>query len=149
MEPTTYAYVRGQWGRPALHIPTGTKKAAIIVRCNPRLFKLRSDVGDAACSSTCANKKNLQQVTVASGGAEANGLGTGVCCPVTLAKLQYRIIFAVITLDSVYVYDTQSWHPILALHHLHYSQLTDACWSADGSVLFISSNDGYCSIIEF
>ena len=73
----------------------------------------------------------------------------GIRCPSTLANLQYRIIFAVVTLDSVYVYDTQCRHPILALHHLHYSQLTDACWSSDGTVLFISSNDGYCSIVEF
>ena len=154
-----------------LHIPTGTKKAAIVVRCNPRLFELRCAGSDT--TTTGVQQKDPVQPSDNSTTATAprwvaapiqaarkgpllghicnggQGHGVGMVRQRDLSNLQYRIVFAVVTLDSVFVYDTQSWHPFLALHHMHYSQLTDACWSADGSVLFISSNDGYCSIVEF
>ncbi|XP_063932198.1 uncharacterized protein LOC135144135 isoform X2 [Zophobas morio] len=66
-----------------------------------------------------------------------------------LFDLPYRHVFSVVTLNSVLLYDTQHSHPFAALANLHYASLTDASWSPDGSMLFVSSRDGYCSIINF
>ncbi|RQM16677.1 hypothetical protein DD237_003742 [Peronospora effusa] len=60
--------------------------------------------------------------------------------PPNLFKTEYRSVFAVITLDAVVIYDTQG---------LHYADLTDATWTADGQTLSISSTDGYISFIQF
>jgi len=64
-------------------------------------------------------------------------------------KLPYRMMFAVITLDSVLLYDTQHKYPIAAAAQLHFAQMTDIAWSADGLQLIVSSNDGYCSVLYF
>lgn len=64
-------------------------------------------------------------------------------------QLHYRIVFAVITVDSVLIYDTQHVHPIAVAEGLHYAQLTDLTWSQDGQTLVVSSSDGYCSILSF
>ncbi|KAK3120821.1 hypothetical protein QOZ80_8BG0642180 [Eleusine coracana subsp. coracana] len=64
-------------------------------------------------------------------------------------KLPYRIIFAVATLNSLYVYDTESIPPILIHAGLHYAAITDIAWSSDAKYLSVSSRDGYCTIIEF
>jgi len=59
----------------------------------------------------------------------------------------YRMLLAVISLDSVFIYDTQHRYPIAAAEQLHFAQLTDACWMPDGLSLVVSSRDGYCSVI--
>lgn len=48
------------------------------------------------------------------------------------------------TLDSVVLYSTDSLLPLAVLGHLHYDSITDLAWSADGSLLAISSRDCYC-----
>ncbi|KAF8668481.1 hypothetical protein HU200_052299 [Digitaria exilis] len=64
-------------------------------------------------------------------------------------KLPYRVVFAVATLNSLYVYDTESIPPILIHAGLHYAAITDIAWSSDAKYLTVSSRDGYCTIIEF
>lgn len=59
------------------------------------------------------------------------------------------MVFAVITIDGVLVYDTQHRNPIAIAEGLHYAQLTDLSWSSNGRVLVVSSSDGYCSILSF
>ncbi|XP_024310445.1 chromatin assembly factor 1 subunit FAS2 homolog [Brachypodium distachyon] len=66
-----------------------------------------------------------------------------------LFKLPYRVVFAVATLNSLYVYDTESVPPILVHAGLHYAAITDIAWSSDAKYLAVSSRDGYCTIIEF
>ncbi|XP_078153036.1 transducin/WD40 repeat-like superfamily protein isoform X1 [Carex rostrata] len=67
----------------------------------------------------------------------------------TFFKLPYRIIFAVATLNSLYIYDTESMAPIVVYAGLHYAAITDIAWSMDAKYLALSSRDGYCTIIEF
>jgi len=43
-------------------------------------------------------------------------------------KLPYRVVFAVATLNSLYVYDTESLPPILINAGLHYAAITDIAW---------------------
>ncbi|XP_064937645.1 chromatin assembly factor 1 subunit FAS2 homolog isoform X1 [Musa acuminata AAA Group] len=64
-------------------------------------------------------------------------------------KLPYRVIFALATLNSLYIYDTESLPPIAIFAGLHYAAITDISWSSDAKYLSLSSRDGYCTIIEF
>ncbi|CAL1409294.1 unnamed protein product [Linum trigynum] len=66
-----------------------------------------------------------------------------------LFKLPYRLIFAVATLNSLYIYDTESAPPIAVLAGLHYAAITDIAWSSNGQILALSSQDGYCTLVEF
>ena len=59
------------------------------------------------------------------------------------------MIFAVITVSSVLVYDTQHPHPLARLGGLHLACINDATWSADGNALIVCSSDGYLSFITF
>lgn len=59
------------------------------------------------------------------------------------------MIFAVATKSSVYLYDTQQRIPFGMVSNIHYTRLTDLAWSHDGNFLFVSSTDGFCSIIQF
>ncbi|CCK71389.1 Cac2p KNAG_0G03310 [Huiozyma naganishii CBS 8797] len=61
--------------------------------------------------------------------------------------LPYKLIFAVATTNEVLVYDTVSLKPLAVVGNLHYTPLTDLSWSEDGSLLMISSTDGFCSYI--
>ncbi|EDS35894.1 chromatin assembly factor 1 subunit B [Culex quinquefasciatus] len=63
--------------------------------------------------------------------------------------LPYRMIFAVATKSSVYLYDTQQKTPFALISNIHYTRLTDISWSSDGKILIVSSTDGFCSLISF
>ena len=63
--------------------------------------------------------------------------------------LPYRMIFAVATKCSVYLYDSQQKIPFGLISNIHYTRLTDLTWSHDGKFLLVSSTDGYCSIVQF
>lgn len=63
--------------------------------------------------------------------------------------LPYRMLFAVVTMDAVLIYDTQQAGPICLLTRLHYDEFTDATWSPDGQCLMLSSRDGYCTLVVF
>ncbi|XP_042058998.1 chromatin assembly factor 1 subunit FAS2 [Salvia splendens] len=64
-------------------------------------------------------------------------------------KLPYRLIFAVATLNSLYIYDTESIQPIVIVAGVHYAAITDIAWSPSGNFLVLSSQDGYCTLLEF
>ncbi|XP_048433366.1 chromatin assembly factor 1 subunit FAS2-like [Pyrus x bretschneideri] len=64
-------------------------------------------------------------------------------------NLPHRIVFAVATLNSLYIYDTESVTPIAIFAGLHYAAITDIAWSPDAHYLALSSQDGYCTVVEF
>lgn len=66
-----------------------------------------------------------------------------------LIPLPYRMIFAVATKSSVFLYDTQQAVPFGVISNIHYTRLTDIAWSTDGRVLIVSSTDGFCSLVTF
>ena len=43
-------------------------------------------------------------------------------------ELPYRVVFAVATLNSVYVYDSESVLPLTIYANLHYAAITDIAW---------------------
>ncbi|TFK52882.1 WD40 repeat-like protein [Heliocybe sulcata] len=63
--------------------------------------------------------------------------------------LPYRMLFAVATMDTVSIHDTQQAGPVCLLSKLHYDEFTDMSWSPDGQCLMLSSRDGYCTIVVF
>lgn len=67
----------------------------------------------------------------------------------TLLPLPYRMVFAIATKSSVYLYDTQQKTPFAVISNIHYTRLTDLTWSSDGRLLIVSSTDGFCSLIKF
>ncbi|KAF7113373.1 hypothetical protein RHSIM_RhsimUnG0132800 [Rhododendron simsii] len=67
----------------------------------------------------------------------------------TSFRLPHRLVFAVATLNSLYIYDTEGIQPIAILAGLHYAAITDIAWSPSGKYLALSSQDGYCTLVEF
>eukprot|EP01080_Neovahlkampfia_damariscottae_P005678 gene5678-9499_t len=65
-----------------------------------------------------------------------------------MKKFEYRMLFCLITLTSLIVYDTQRLYPIFVIENLHLAPLTDVTWANDGNSIWISSMDGYCSLIS-
>ena len=68
-------------------------------------------------------------------------------CP-ALLDLNYVMIFAIGTNDSVFIYGTDSIQPRYALTNIHYQSITDLAWNGD-KMLAISSSDGYISFVSF
>ena len=66
-----------------------------------------------------------------------------------LIPLPYRMLFAVATKSSVFLYDTQQAMPFGVISNIHYTRLTDIAWSDDGKMLVVSSTDGFCSLVTF
>lgn len=93
---------------------------SVVVRCNPLLFELP----EADATHSKENSSPSQGPL-------------------------HRSIFAVLTLDSILIYDTHHLEPLSTISGLHYAGLTDCCWSRDGMNLIVSSSDGYMSIIRF
>lgn len=108
---------------------------SVVVRPNPVLFELPESSSSSKPSSTetIASKENESP--------KSNNNNNN--------SLPYRSIFAVMTLDSVLIYDTHHEHPLSIVKGLHYTGLTDCCWSQDGHTLIVSSTDGYLSIVSF
>ena len=65
-----------------------------------------------------------------------------------LLDLNYVMIFAIGTNDSVFIYGTDSIQPRYALTNIHYQSITDLAWNRD-KMLAISSSDGYISFVSF
>jgi hypothetical protein len=63
--------------------------------------------------------------------------------------IHHRCIFCVLTWDSVIIYDTHHDHPLSVISGIHYSNLVDAAWTADGRKLCVCSTDGFITFIEF
>lgn len=137
---STYLFARHRFEEP-YRVLTGLDKPSVVVRSNPVLFKLPPSVLDELkenqypfsrkpSSNSSRSKQYPFPSTVPSG-------------------LPYRSIFAVLTLDSILIYDTHHAAPLSVLQGLHYSGLTDCCWSSDGMNLMVCSSDGYISIVNF
>lgn len=59
------------------------------------------------------------------------------------------MIFAVLTLAAIYLYDTQHPHPLLRIAGAHFAAINDAAWSSDGLMLVVCSTDGYLTFVRF
>ncbi|XP_033739407.1 chromatin assembly factor 1 subunit B-like [Pecten maximus] len=126
---STYIFSRHNFTKPAVYLPS-PKKATICARCSPLLYQLRKIHRNGTTDHTNNNLKEWEKYT-------------------TLFCLPYRIVFAVGTEDSIILYDTQQTTPFGYISNIHYHQLSDLAWSSDGRFLFVSSTDGYCTMVVF
>ncbi|XP_023271584.1 chromatin assembly factor 1 subunit B [Seriola lalandi dorsalis] len=117
---TTYIFSRKGLKRPIAHLPCPTK-ATLAVRCCPVYFELRTKKGEDGSVQALPN----------------------------VFQLPYRMVFAVASEDSIFLYDTQQTLPFGLVSNIHYHTLSDLTWSRDGSFLAVSSTDGYCSFLSF
>lgn len=105
------------------------RKPSLVVRPSPVFYKLPESA--TAQESTIADSKENES-------------------PLSRKRgLPYRSLFAVLTTDSILVYDTHHTRPLSIIRGLHYAGHSDCQWSSDGMTLVVSSIDGYISIISF
>jgi len=137
---STYLFARHRFEEP-FRVLTGLGKPSVVVQPNPVLFELPSSV----LEELKENQYPLSRTVISNG----NGSKQYPFPSSSQSSLPYRSIFAVLTLDSILIYDTHHAAPLSVLQGLHYSGLTDCCWSSDGMNLIVCSSDGYISIINF
>ncbi|KAK4048467.1 Chromatin assembly factor 1 subunit [Microbotryomycetes sp. JL221] len=154
-KPTVYLYSRSNIARPPVaHLP-GHKTTSIGIRFCPVLWKLRSLNEQGTQSDEGRNggilhvdlDRDMKDVQL----PQAPNVDevTDSPAPASLFNLPYRMVYAVATLDTVFLYDTQQAGPICMFGNLHYAPFTDMSWTPDGDTLVLSAQDGYCSIIAF
>lgn len=156
-KPTVYIYSRSNLARPPIaHLP-GHKSTSIAIRFCPVLWELRKGVRGAEDDYEENVKrveftKELVDVTlsgdddVVMSGVEKKdkGKGKGKASnveeaekpPASLFDLPYRMVYAVATLDAVFLYDTQQAGPICMFGNLHYAPFTDLTWSVFSIISF-------------
>ncbi|KAI3386394.1 hypothetical protein SNEBB_008273 [Seison nebaliae] len=66
-----------------------------------------------------------------------------------LINIPYRMLFSIVTKRLLTVFDTQQLLPLTVIELDHYSDITDICWSADASLITLTSCDGYISFVHF
>eukprot|EP00850_Spirogloea_muscicola_P018603 SM000172S03076 [mRNA] locus=s172:114953:125746:- [translate_table: standard] len=120
---TAYAFSRRDWSRPSILLPS-PGKAVVAVRFCPVFFQpsfspVKGE--DAKNAATCGSA----------------------------FKLPYNLVYAIASLNSVYLYNTKQLQPVAVLGGIHYAAVTDIAWSQDARFLAISSQDGYCTIVSF
>eukprot|EP00887_Chlorella_sp_A99_P005676 scaffold1.g5676.t1 len=158
--PATYVYARSQWAAPVLALPSPFKARGaggsrarrcavcifmvVAVRFCPVLFE-RDDGGRTLNPSSCGATAGAAGAAAGQGKDE----GVGEAPAAHPIDLPYKMVFAVATLDSVVLYDTQSAEPLALIGNLHYDSITDLAWSSDGAFLAVSSRDAYVSIAAF
>ena len=178
IQNTVYIYSRAGFNRPPVaHLP-GHKKPSIAVKCSPIFYTLRQNAKstshitiDTASAgeeipllpepivphqiSTFMEPPPLMHANSQSEGSrptsspmfpDADGSTPG---PQSAFALPYRIIYAVATQDTVFVYDTQQTTPLCVVSNLHFATFSDLTWSNDGLTLLMSSSDGFCSTLAF
>ncbi|GAA5902642.1 Cac2p [Sporobolomyces salmoneus] len=165
-KPTVYIYTRSNVSKPPVANLMGHRTTSIAIRFCPILWELRrdssSDGSNAPGGSGEDGDEPLKiELTEECKDVPLPGSSTSTSTSTTtgssnlppprksLFDLPYRMVYAVATLDSVYLYDTQQESPICMFGNLHYAPFTDLTWSPDGQSLILSSQDGYCSIVAF
>ncbi|KEY65149.1 hypothetical protein S7711_04239 [Stachybotrys chartarum IBT 7711] len=175
---TVYIYTRGGINKaPVAHLP-GHKKPSVVVKCSPVFYTLRqsrpptktitidtSSTEEAIPSLPEPVSKSTPTQTVmdpppppgpssndaSSSNSKSLAVETGASVPgpKPAFSLNYRVVYAVATQDTVLLYDTQQKTPICVVSNLHCATFTDLAWSSDGLTLVISSSDGFCSTLSF
>lgn len=130
-KPTVYIYARSNLtNHPVAHLP-GHKSGSIAIAFNPVLFELRS-VGQHTKPVHLDITAGQDASVSLSPEGDKNGLPADETTGHPLKgafDLPYRMIYAIATHESVYVYDTQQSGPICMFGNMHYAPFTDLTWS--------------------
>ncbi|RDW75858.1 WD40 repeat-like protein [Coleophoma crateriformis] len=170
-----YIYTRGGINRPPIaHLP-GHKKPSVVVKFSPIFYTTRKaqptkhiaidtssseetmaslpePLGASPAPSSMEPPSLLSQASESSEPTSApkhEDVNASTQGPTMAFSLPYRMVCAVATEDSVYMYDTQQQTPLCIVSNLHCATFTDLTWSADGLTLIMTSSDGFCSTLTF
>ena len=120
------------------------------MRPNPVLFALPNDVDRSSHQENTGSTATSSDNSKENDNKKSNSDSNPVHAPEQQhSQLPYRSIFAVLTWDSVLVYDSLHSQPLAVARGLHYAHLVDAAWTSDGHTLTVCSTDGYISILSF
>lgn len=164
----THIFSRESPSSPCLSL-IGLDNPSVGVRCCPLLFKLVNTSGSSnnnishyypvdtltttitiGPNGVVSNEGATEAETKSSSESEVNSnTNSDNNQPLSLFHSHYRILFAVFTITSVYIYDTQHPHPLLKINGIHFASINDATWSGDGKILSVCSSDGYVTFIHF
>lgn len=128
-KPTVFIYGRGSITRPPIaHLP-GHKTHSIAIRFNPLLWELRRPHK----SNGAAQQKAAPSIDLSLGQSTSVALSDVEDPQAEPLRgsfdLPHRMIYAIATHESVYVYDTQQAGPFCMFGNLHYAPFTDLSWS--------------------
>lgn len=134
IQNTVYIYTRAGFNKPPVaHLP-GHKKPSVVVKCSPIFYTLRQTT----------KPTNHITIDTASSGEEIPLLPDSIVPQQSMDpppstnitksddssafQLPYRMIYAVATQDSVFVYDTQQTIPLCVVSNLHFASFSDLTW---------------------
>lgn len=145
----TYLFARHHFDRP-YKVLTGLDKPSVVVRPNPVLFQLpkqtqsdfKENIHQTKTSLSSSSSSENTPPTLPQDHQSSSSLSGDTLLP-------YRSIFAVLTIDTVLIYDTYHSNPLAIIKGLHYAGLTNCSWTSNGQNLVVSSTDGYISILSF
>jgi chromatin assembly factor 1 subunit B len=66
-----------------------------------------------------------------------------------ILDLPYRVVFAIGTVEQVFIYSTECVYPLTVIGNTHYANINDFSWDYLGRKLLAASSDGYISIMTF
>ncbi|KAF8625088.1 hypothetical protein AX15_005567 [Amanita polypyramis BW_CC] len=131
---------------------------ALVVSPMPRQFEMKNE-GNMMMVSPTLMPADMNPPTPAASkpptpgpstsGVSSHAATVGTHTTGSVFALPYRMLYAVVTMDTVTIYDTQQASPFCLLTKLHYDEFTDVSWSPDGQCLVLSSRDGYCTLVIF
>lgn len=124
-KPTVFVYGRGNiTNDPIAHLP-GHKSHSIAIRFNPLLWQLRRPYKSGSQPRPAKIDLSAGQSAV----IPLSELEDQEAEPIRgNFDLPYRMLYAVATHESVYVYDTQQAGPVCMFGNLHYAPFTDLSW---------------------
>lgn len=153
---TVYIYTRGGINKPPVaHLP-GHKKPSVVVKCSPIIYTLRTSppitrhvtidtssadepipfLPEPVSKTTPALSvmepppppSSVPAETTSNTTPTKSETSSSTPGPKSAFSLNYRIVYAVATQDSVLLYDTQQKTPICVVSNLHCATFTDLAW---------------------
>ena len=116
--------------RPIAHLPCPTK-ATLAVRCCPVYFELRTKKGEGKDKNNNKAVPFFIVFTLYGRSSLFVRLSStdGSIQPLpNIFQLPYRMVFAVASEDSIFLYDTQQTLPFGLVSNIHYHTLSDLTW---------------------
>ena len=141
----TWLFTRGNCAKPSAVLPS--TDISVAATFSPVLYKCRYP-SNASSTPLSAGTGAVEENSNRMSGVEST-TWPGSATNGQLFNLDYMMVYAIATLTSVYIYDTEHLHPIASFKDGHYDKITDLKFSPDGKVLAISSSDGYVSLLQF
>lgn len=135
-------------GSPIKQTPNAASASPIIAP-SPRIAIPQTPQSATMPSPALSAADSLRPPTPAASKPATPAITPNASGTASVFALPYRMLYAVATMDTITIHDTQQAGPVCLLTKLHYDEFTDMSWSPDGQSLILSSRDGYCTLVVF